>query len=202
MDHKIYDIPSQSVLEKRFVFIKNDVLRVNISIVFRYIVFLIGFLENSKKLPGSIVYSINKDIIISTAAIIESCIHYCIQQYIDKNIIKNDSIMPLDWKDKSCKDIYKISDNKKVCGIIKQRESEKFNDKIQFIILNRVAKKAGILSDSLFDEAESIRRKRNKIHLVALKKVDDFYDKKDVKDVFSASKKIIEFIELNLKKID
>lgn len=202
MNNKIYNIPAQNVLEKRFSFVKNDVLRVNISLVFRYIIFLIGLLENSKKLPGSIIYSINKDIIISTAAIIESCIHHCVHQYIDKDIIKSENIMSFSWKDKSCKDIYKISDNEKVCGVIKEKESEKFNDKIQFIALNRVAKKAGILSDSLFNEAERVRKKRNRIHLAALKEVDDYYSKKDVKNIFKASKEIIECIELKLKKID
>lgn len=68
-------IPDQSKLEERFAFIKDDTLRTNIVITFRYIIFLIE-LEQKQQLPGPIIYTIYKDMIVQTGTVVESCVHY------------------------------------------------------------------------------------------------------------------------------
>ena len=74
-------VPLQQDLEKRFEFINDKTLRTNIALTFKYIIFLIN-LEDEYELPGTILYSIYKDIILYTAVVIESCIHHCLKQFI------------------------------------------------------------------------------------------------------------------------
>jgi len=107
--------------------------------------------------------------------------------------------MPTSWEDVCCKDIHKISDDKKVCGVIKERKCEIFSKKTQFLTINRVAKKSKIITDGLFKRAEALRNKRNKIHLAGLEKVDDYYAKKDIQAAFKTANLIITHLEAKLK---
>ncbi len=193
-------IPSQNILERRFSFVDNKILRTNIAIAFRYIIFLLT-LESETKLPGAISYSIYKDVILYTATIIESCIHYCLRKSINSETVKSSSIMPWDWKDSKCVNLYKISKEEKVCGVVRHKASEKFSHHTQFQTLNRAALKAGILNKTLFDKAENLRQKRNRIHLAGLKKSDDFYEKKDTQEAFEKAKVILERIEKKLSEL-
>ena len=188
-------IPSQKTIEARFKFIKDDLLGTNITISFRYILFLIILEEDKVKLPGPISYSIFKDIIVHTAAIVESCIYYCLKTAIFLNKIEEKDIMDIEWKEITCKDLYKISGVEKVCGVIKRKQCESFEDSTQFITLNKAAFRAKVFDKEEYDCAEKIRKIRNRIHLAALKETDDFYQKKDVNNVFDNAKKIIDKIE-------
>ncbi len=188
-------IPSQKIIEDRFKFIKDNLLRTNITISFRYILFLIILEEDKVKLPGAISYSIFKDIIVNTAAIVESCIHYCLKTAISLKKIEEKDIMDVEWKETMSKDLYKISEDEKVCGVIKHKQYESFEDNTQFASLNKAALRAKIFDKNIFDCADKIRKVRNRIHLAALKETDDFYQKKDVNDAFDNAKKIIDRIE-------
>lgn len=196
----IRHIPSQKVLEKRFSFIKNPILKTNLAIAFRYIIFLIS-LESEATLPGVISYSLYKDIILYTAAIVESCIHHCLKECIDCGEIKSSDVMPYEWKDSECSELYKISEDRRVCGVIRYRKSERFSTQTQFKTLNEVALRAKIFNRTLFDKVERLRKKRNRVHLAALKKVDDFYEKKDVQNAFDIAKVIIEKVEIKLGEL-
>jgi hypothetical protein len=194
-------IPSQEALEKRFLFIENDILRTNLVIAFRYIIFLI-VLEDENVLPGAISYSIYKNIILYTATIVESCIHYCLKKNIESGAVKSPEIMPWEWKNDSCVELYKISEERRVYGAVRHKASERFTDKTQFQTINRAAYKAKILNKALFDKAENLRKKRNRIHLAGLKKTDDFYEKKDIQTVFGEAKALIEQIENKLEELN
>ena len=104
MDDVLNKIPTQEISEKRFTFIKNITLRTNIVIAFRYMFFLL-ILNNENKLPGPISYSIYKDIIIYTATIAESVIHYCLGTLIERGKINAADFMPSEWKEESSKDL-------------------------------------------------------------------------------------------------
>lgn len=105
------------------------------------------------------------------------------------------------WVNIQCKDIYKISDNKKVCGVMQENKAEDFNKKTQFQTINRIAKKAGILTNELFKKSEVLRKKRNKIHLAGLEKADDYYIKRDVQSAFLTMSIILKTIENKLSEI-
>jgi len=196
-------IPSLTIFETRFSFIKNDILRINIAIAFRYVFFLLDLTEDkSSTLPGSIIYSLYKDIILYTATIIESCIHYCLKEYVDKGKVKSADIMPEEWKEKDIKELYSISETEKICAITKKLGHQRFSHQTQFIVINRAALKAKIFDRELFEKAKKLRQKRNHIHLAALKEVDDYYEKKDVQEAFDDAKEIIQQIERKLLELE
>lgn len=194
-------IPVSDQLEKRFDFIGNDILRSNIAIAFQYVYFLIS-LDEKGKVRGPIIHSIYKNIILYTASIVESCIHYTLKEHIDCGICDSTGIMPSDWKFKDIKELYVISEDEKIVGAMKYRSHEKMQNNTQFKSLNEAAKKAKLFDQSLFEKAEELREKRNKIHLAGLEQVDDYYDRKTVDEVFGIATEIIEKIELKCEEIN
>lgn len=178
----------------RFAFIKNEILKENIAIQMQYIVFLIS-LEESFGLSGSITYSAFKNIIISTASIVESLIHYKMDELIKTGRIKEQSIMKKKIKYSNCKELYKISENESICGIKKILKPKRLTNDTTFIELNRSAKRSGLFTKDLFNKAEFIRIARNKIHPYSLKEVDNKYSQKDINDIFIKTSSIIQKIE-------
>lgn len=70
-------------LEKRYLFVENEILRKNLSINLQYIVFLIKQ-EEDNELPGTITYSIYKNLILYTTSIIEGLLMYILKHYLIK----------------------------------------------------------------------------------------------------------------------
>lgn len=190
-------LPKNETLEKRFSFVRDHTLRNNLIVAFKYIIFLIYTCEE-KLTPEEIKISICKDIIVYTATIIESCLHYSVKQFIDLGKIDESEIMDVNWKEEKCVDVHIIDDKYKVCGTVKRKEIDKFSKLTSFLIINRAAKRANILNQPLFELAENLRIKRNKIHLAALDTIDISYERTEVDLIFKNAKEIIEKIELSL----
>jgi len=95
-------LPNQEALLKRFAFIKNDVLRTNLAVTYRHVIFLMN-LQDEHTLPGPILQSIYKDIILHTGMIIESCVHHLLSKYFESDKEKKNNIMPEIWIEDSCK---------------------------------------------------------------------------------------------------
>jgi hypothetical protein len=188
------NIPEQEILERRFKFIQNDLLRTNVVIAFRYIIFLIS-LEAKTKTPGPILYALYKDIILYTASIVESCLNYAIGEFIKKENLDITKIFPFEWKYEKCNCIYEISSDKQVIGAIQHKKYEKLSEKTQFKTVNEIALKSKLLNEDLFKKAEKIRDIRNHIHLAALTITEDFYKKSDVDEFFNIANLIINHIE-------
>jgi len=193
-------VPLQQDLEKRFEFINDKTLRSNIALTFKYIIFLIN-LEDEYELPGTISYSIYKDIILHTAIVIESCIHHCLNQFISNGKVKESTILPSGWKYKSCKELYRISKQEVVVGAIRNKSNEKFSANTQFQTLNKAALKASIFNKDLYEKADTLRKQRNYIHLAALKEIDDLYGKEDIQEAFNYAEVIIKQIEDKLSEL-
>lgn len=187
-------IPDQFTLEERFRFIDDETLRTNTVIAFRYIIFLIQ-LEQKETLPGPIIYSIYKDLIIQTAAIVESCTHYTLKKLIDENKIKSSEVMESEWKEGKCLVIETLPDGRQFCGITRHKASKRLERHTHFQDLNRACLRGNVLTKDLFNKAEELREARNKIHLAGLDKVDDIYTKDDVNKYFEYSRKILERLE-------
>ncbi|MBU2542872.1 hypothetical protein KJ785_04920 [Patescibacteria group bacterium] len=191
-------VPSHQLLEGRFLFIDNEILRTNIVITFQYIIFLIT-LEEETELQGPTSYSIYKDIIVQSATIVESCLHYCLNKHIENGIIDNVVEVKDDFK--KPKKIYDVSDDLSLYICIKKKEFVKLNNTTDFYKINKMAKASGVLDNELFKDAEKIREDRNKIHLASLTEKDAYFTKRDVHDTFSRARKIIEAIENKIKQI-
>jgi len=191
-------VPAVEALEGRFLFIENDTLRSNISIAFQYIIFLIT-LDEETELQGPITYSIYKDIIVHTATIIESCLHYCLNEYVKAG--KIDSVIETKIEYKNPKQIYKIDAKNSLYLCMKGETILELKNITEFFKLNRMAKKNGILTDELFVDADKIREDRNKIHLSELNSNDNYFTKNDVEETFNRARNIIEHIEKKISEL-
>jgi hypothetical protein len=189
------DIPLLEKIEKRFAFIHDVTLRRNISIAFQYVSFL-TLLPRFNIENTTVASLIHKDMIIYTATILESILHYCLKEYLVKNKEKHAEIMRGDdWQFKNCKELYTISADEQVCGVIRYKKVERLTDQTNFMVINRACKKAGILSIELFDKAEKIRQWRNNIHLGSLISAEDGYTKIHSQEAFDIAKAIIPVVE-------
>jgi len=194
------NVPSQDVLEERFFFIKNSTLRSNVAIAFRYIIFQLELLHETR-IASAIKYSIYKDIILYTATIVESCMHYLIKTHTDGGIIDYKNIMGWEWKNETKKELYKISRDRKVCGVVIHKSYKKLSHNTLFDELNKCAKRADLITPIMFNRLDELRIKRNKIHLAGLQEIDDYYQDKDIQECFNIAKEVIEHIEKLCNKI-
>lgn len=194
-------IPTINELEDRFLFITDDILRQNIAVAFQYLIFLIAILDELEADNTTVSSSIHKDMILYTGSIIECLLHYCLKQYIEKDLVKSSEVMPTHEDTKEHKLIFKISDTEKIISAIEYKKTEHLTTQTNFIVVNRACKRAGILTKALFDDVEKVRELRNKIHLSGLRLVDNAYSKDDSQKVFDVARKITERVELKLKSI-
>lgn len=193
------NVPEVSTLEKRFWFVKNKTLRTNLAIAFQYIIFLIALTEDTK-LPGSVLYSIYKNIIIYTASIVEGILHYILSQQIKNRTIDEKKIMPSENKYRNVKVLYEIQETQEnVIGAICGKKIERLKNNTQFQTIIRACRKSKILDKDMYENVEELRKKRNKVHLSGLIEVDDYYDKDTIKIAFRTAKNIIEKAEAILK---
>lgn len=181
-------------LENRFSFIKNPILKENIAINMQYITFLLS-IETEYELPGAVTYTTFKTIIIFTASIVESLIHYKLGELIAEKKIEEAQIMSKETKYPCIKELHVISTNERICGVKEITNSKRLSDDTDFCELNKAAKRCNLFTEDVFLKAEKIRKMRNRIHPYSLKEVDDKYKKQDIDDVFSMAKIIIERIE-------
>jgi hypothetical protein len=186
----------QANLEGYFDFIDDNVLKKNVAIAFSYIIFLIEVIDKHK--PNKIIKSsIRKNMVIYTGTIIESCLQYCLQKNIISKKINEEDVFDNSWEEEksSAKDIFKINSNKKIVGVIKNKTMRKFTDKTDFIYINRACKKAEILTEKLFKEAEELRTERNKIHIKSLVYIEDSYTRAETDKFFKYANNILNRIK-------
>ncbi len=69
----------------------------------------------------------------------------------------------------------------------------------QFKDINRAAKKIGLLSSKLYSKSESIREKRNNIHLAGKNPKNIYPSKKDIDSIFDDAKEILDAISAFLQ---
>ncbi len=194
-------LPNQEKSEERFEFIQDETLKSNLAIVLRYIVFLVN-LERYNGLTGPILFPLYKDMIVQTATIVESCTHYIVRRYLDSNTVKNPEIMDELWIEERKEILLEIDGGeRRVCGVVEHKGTEKFTKYTQFINLNRACKRAKIFSEKSFKASEILRESRNKIHLSGLSKVEMFYTKKDVDDHFNYASIVLKRIEEKLQEL-
>ena len=194
--------PPLDHIEGRFAFIGDDTLRRNITIAVQYIIFLIAILDEEKADDSTISSSIHKDMILYTASIVEGCLHYCLQRYITTGSVVAGKVMPSDWITKNPKPLYEVSSTERIIGATQVRSAEKLKNNTQFIVINKAARKASILTQELFDKANHLREMRNAIHLKGLRAVDDLYTKEDAQRVFEYARAIIERIETKINALE
>jgi len=180
-------------LEKRFVFINNEVLRKNLAINLQYIIFLIQQ-EEENELPGTITYSIYINLILYTTSIIEGLLIHTFKKLLDDGKVSPKS-MKASKNFKEIKEIYKIDSSESIISGKLIRGNEKFTRRTSFHDVIQASKKAKIIDKTLLAEIDELREKRNKIHLAGLNIVDDYYSKGEVDAVFDLAQRFTTAIE-------
>lgn len=124
---------------------------------------------------------LDRDIAIHIGSIVEALLLYGLFQYDQHNMVDYNS------KHKTYKicEILKSVDlvGDKYLAIVRQNQI-KLTKKMQFIDINRLALKSGLITDNLFKKAESIRDERNKIHS------KNNYSINDVKEIYKQAREI------------
>ncbi|HBP51233.1 TPA: hypothetical protein DD455_02795 [Candidatus Shapirobacteria bacterium] len=185
-------------LEGNFAFITDSTLRTNISIATQYLFFLIS-LDSEYDLPGPIIYSVYKNMIVYLASITEALINYTLKELIQNSVVKNEDIVSFEWKCDKSKEIITLDDGRVVKGVIEHKSFPLLTSETQFVELNKAAKRSKLFDESLYSDADHIRTKRNKIHIAGLKDLDDNYSRQDVIDttnefthIFNRTKEVLE----------
>lgn len=191
-------------LEDNFSFISDTTLRSNLSIATQYLLFLIS-LDSEYELPGPVIYSVYKNIIVYLASLTEALVGFTLKELIENNVVKNEEIVSSEWKRDKSREIISLDDGKVVKGVVEYKSFPKLTPETQFVELNKAAKRSNLFDDELFKDADEIRVKRNKIHIAGLKNLDDNYTKQDVIDtvnkfikIFNRTKGVLESNPISL----
>ncbi|MBA7545657.1 hypothetical protein ES705_38028 [subsurface metagenome] len=126
--------------------------------------------------------------------------HYTLDTLIKRKKIDPKEVMPKEDNYSNKNVLYTTEDGTQICGIHFKKKLLKLKSNTKFIDINRACKKGKILSESLFQEVEKLREKRNKIHLAGLSEIDDYYEKSDIKKAFRTAKLVLYVIENKLKE--
>lgn len=195
-------IPPLKTLESRFDFIKNETLKENVTIYFRYIIFLLALSEDDKL--DALSYSIYKDVIIYTASVVECVLEYAIKQHVVVGKA-TDEVFGFTWHfcevtniPHDCNEFRET----RFCVAKKEKKFKWTSRELDFDEINTAAKRVNILDSDLFKKTDSLRKKRNLIHLGSLdKSSNDYLEKKDVQESLNNAHDIILRVETLLKAL-
>lgn len=199
----INQVAALSVFEERFAFVRNNTLKGNAAIYLRYIVLQINISEELEDDP--LAYSIYRDIIVHTASIIESILEYTIREYITVGKAE-EGAFGFNWHysqispiDHDCNEFH----DAKFIVAKKEKVLKTAARDLSFEDINSTAKRLKILDDNLYKKADSLRAKRNLIHLTSLEKSsDDYFNKNDVQKAIANAHDIILRVESVLKGLN
>ncbi len=175
---------------KKFSFINNPVLRINLGRVFDHIVDLTTILESDLyKKEDLLASSLRKTIVIHTASIIEAFLLWKLKIIINNNKVElSDS-----WKYIDIKIIYKTKNEEIIAG--KRRKKIKKIDALNFMRIIDLCQKYKIINASFAEELHKVREIRNKQHISGLSTIEEKYGKEDLNFVFDVARKTKKIIK-------
>lgn len=193
---------TSEILEDRFSFIKDPVLRQNIILYAKYMLMLYS-LGEEYALPSEEKYTNNKIIIVIVSQIVEAVIHYYVKTSLKKGSIQ-EICLGEEWKalpgskrmelgtamngmiaqslSKNSAEWSAIS-SLKVTTQIEQKQTKDFQVNIQFRDLINILSRAKT-DKRIIETCRSLQRKRNKIHIGGLETVDAIYKDEEVNKSF------------------
>lgn len=131
------------------------------------------------------------------SAVVESFVFLIIKKYIDKgnaveyrSAYKYKPLCIISGREFLKEEIGEVA----ICEKIK--ENFEWKDGIDFFTLNNIGNKYHIFDKKLFAKLDSIRKKRNNIHIQSLTQKDHKYSKKDVEYASSVLPDLLDLIDL------
>lgn len=158
LSDKLNRVPKIEFLKDRFTFINNKDLQTNLSISFQYVIFLITIQEEIT-LQGPVSYSIFKNIISNTAAIVEGALHHLIDRLIKDKGLDPEKVLRKEQKYFNKKILFKTDYGTEICGVHFIEKPSKLKSTTNFQEIIRACKRAKILDNDLFNEVEDLRQK-------------------------------------------
>ena len=156
-----------------FSFIRESVLRENVSHVFHDILSL-GLVLSGDNVSSQVVNCLKKTVVIYTASIIEALVLWKIRQEIEEErvILKNE------WKYYDPKLIHTTDEYEIIWA--KRKEEERSTEKIDFNVMVRICRNEKLFRKKLLDDLDMVRKLRNEIHIHGLEGVAKNYQQKKV----------------------
>lgn len=142
-----------------------------------------------------------KDATVYTGTIVEACLVYVLKKYLLKSPKQKDKIFEKEWKIKSAGTIHDFSKKKRIRYVSEQLQCVDVGNNPMFAIASRACLRSKILTAREHALAEEIMKARNKIHVSALKEIDNAYNRRALDDIFAKANIIIKKVEKKLKDI-
>jgi hypothetical protein len=142
-----------------------------------------------------------KDALLYTGTVVEACLLYALLKYFSANKLVKSKVLSPDWKVESQGVIHAFSKKKRIRYVIEHLVYDDIRNSTNFVEINRACLRGHILNKSEYNIAEEIREARNKIHVFALKYIDNSHKKEYLDKMFSKAGMIINKVEKKLKKI-
>ena len=117
-------IPDAETLEERFTFIESETTRQNLAICFQYVIFL-TVVRSLYKQGGPVPLSLNRDIVVHTASIVESCLYYCVSRLIKLGEVDPDKLEK-NWKNIGQGTIHKFTDIEQIVWVRQSKVANVF----------------------------------------------------------------------------
>ncbi len=156
------------------------------------------FLLEAKSKPAKRRSGYYKAVFLFLASMVEAIAYFAIKKLHDEGLMiehryvyKNRIIhtLPKEFN-------YQTPDQDKCLVICEKVKSPfKWDESIDFQSLNEIGKKYKIFTDRFHKKLESIRKKRNRIHMQTLKSKDHKYTKKDTEYVASALPPLVKLLK-------
>ena len=175
--------------EGRFSFIDDEILRQNLNQVFSDIVDFTSIMDGFNE--ESIQINFRRAVILYTAAIIEALLHYIVEKKVDPLEFEED-----EWRfdgDVHVFHRYQDEDGRDIQVVCGRRFKKKIpiTRGTQFKTMIKVSNEHSLITDSLAQEIDKIRKLRNRIHLASLDDIEKKYTKPILNNVFEIARKVV-----------
>ncbi len=181
----------------RFSFVQDSFLKENLGVSLQYILFLLSVFETNPP-SGSLRYSIGKNIIQSTAGIVEALLHHWLEREIEDGRVTIQKAFPEESNYVFLKKLVVDCKGEEIVMCKKKKRQVSLEGEVKFLDINKALKRTSLITESQFKELEKLRKQRNKIHLKGLKEDDFVFTKKQIEETFFVVKGIITLVERKL----
>ncbi len=180
------------MMNPRFFFVQNNILRQNLDEAFDHILALLPFTESSSY-NSAAKSSFRKTIIIYTASIVEALLFHLLEKKVPEHELVTNT-----WELKNKKLLHIISnDHQIVAGDYKKTEHFIDKEKLNLGQISTFLKSKQLIKKSLFKEIDEIRIMRNDQHIGSHQKVKS-YSKQELDRAFSIASSVRVFVMQNI----
>jgi len=176
--------------QNHFSFIDDSVLRQNLEHLSSHIITL-RLLVFSDEYPSAEQSSFRKTIIIHTASQIEALLLWCLKQHKTE-----EECAPVKHTFRIDQTIHQVTDCKRLVYGTDVYKQQKFKfQNVNLAQLVHLCQYFDLLSDTIAERVQEVRKLRNRQHLGGLATVDHNYSGEDLAFVWKVSEEVLEYVK-------